>query len=198
MPSLTVGKLSIIGIDEVGRGALAGPVVAAAVASPVGQPESWWRRVNDSKKLKKRTITELSAKLIATVQYGVGEASAQEIDQLGITRATTLAMERAVTQLKRKHPAVTRWPVVVDGNSKMGHQSWTPVIRGDSKVWTVAAASIIAKAARDSMMQHLLASRFPQYLWGRNKGYGTKKHMAALRKYGPCEEHRKTFKGVVK
>jgi ribonuclease HII len=192
----TTPGVKLIGIDEVGRGALAGPVVAAAVANPAGSALSWWRRVNDSKKLKKRVITELSAKLTATVQYGVGEASAQEIDALGITRATALAMERAVTQLKRDHPAVARWPVVVDGNSKMGHPSWTPVIRGDGKVWAVAAASIIAKAARDSMMQHLLASRFPRYLWGRNKGYGTRAHMAALRKYGPCEEHRVTFKGV--
>jgi ribonuclease HII len=186
----------LIGIDEVGRGALAGPVVAAAVAQPAGPKLSWWRRVNDSKKLKKKVITELSAKLTATVQYGVGEASAQEIDMLGITRATALAMDRALAQLKREHPTVARWPVVVDGNSKLGHPGWTPVIRGDSKVWAVAAASIIAKAARDSMMQHLLASRFPQYLWGRNKGYGTRAHMSALRKYGPCEEHRMTFRGV--
>jgi len=179
----------IAGVDEAGRGPLAGPVVAAAVILDERQPI---RGLADSKKLsakrREALFDEIRAKALCC---SIAQASVQEIDQINILQATLLAMRRAVLGL-RLPPKL----VLVDGNRlpalEMRAQA---IVKGDATVPAISAASILAKVSRDRWCAdyHQL---FPQYGFDQHKGYGTAEHLAALRQHGPCPEHRRTFRPV--
>jgi ribonuclease HII len=183
----TRGVLHVAGIDEVGRGPLAGPVVAAAVILPEG---CWVRGVDDSKKLTHEKRLELYDQIVdSCVCWGVGAASAAEIDRINIRRATALAMQRAV-----RHLSCPPGHLLVDGLpvAELGLESQTAIVDGDAKVHSIAAASILAKVTRDRLMTRL-AVRHPAYGWERNKGYGTPEHLEALDRVGLTRHHRQTF-----
>ena len=176
----------ICGVDEAGRGPLAGPVCAAAVILPKGVEIPG---LNDSKKLTDKKRRELFPIIKEkAVAYGIGLASHEEIDQINILQATFLAMERAIAQLSVK-PELA----LIDGNREkdFGIPVKT-VVHGDSLSASIAAASILAKVTRDDLLLEL-AKEYPQYGCEIHKGYGTKAHYAALRTYGPCAIHRMTF-----
>jgi ribonuclease HII len=176
----------IAGVDEAGRGPLAGPVVAAAVIFP---KEFFIYGVDDSKKLQARKREELFIMISQqAVSVGVGIIDHKVIDRINILQATHLAMRRALENL-----AVKPDYVLVDGNSfKHDTLRFQNIIGGDAKSFTIAAASIIAKVTRDRLMCELDAC-FPHYGFARHKGYGTPQHIEAIRSYGICEIHRKSF-----
>ena len=188
--------LSVIGIDEAGRGPLAGTVVAAAVILPSGfQKEG----LTDSKKLSEKKRNALYQQITQHCCWSVGEASSIEIDELNILRATMLAMKRAVIKLEKDHLAnydPINYRVLVDGNCCPDIPNCKSIIKGDLTVPVISAASIIAKVSRDRQMQDL-DSRYPQYGFAKHKGYGTKAHLLALSKYGAVEGvHRYSFAPV--
>lgn len=179
----------IAGVDEAGRGPLAGPVVAAAVILDERQPI---RGLADSKKLsakrREALFDEIRAKALCC---SIAQASVQEIDQINILQATLLAMRRAVMGL-RLAPKL----VLVDGNRlPVLEMRAEAIVKGDATVPAISAASILAKVSRDRWCAdyHQL---FPQYGFDQHKGYGTAEHLAALRRHGPCAEHRRTFRPV--
>ncbi len=184
-----IGYKLIAGIDEAGRGPLAGPVVAAAVILDPNKPIYG---LDDSKKLsaKKRNIlfTEINKK--ATV--GIGKANNQEIDKINIRNATFLAMKRALDDINREIDYV-----LVDGNAAIPDLKieQRTVVDGDSKINAISAASIIAKVTRDKIIFDY-AEQYPEYNFKSNKGYGTAEHIEALEKYGSSPIHRKSFKRV--
>ena len=184
------GFLLVAGVDEAGRGPLAGPVVAAAVILPDGFELDG---LNDSKKVAPRKREALHATLTAQAEvlWAVGEASVDEIDRLNILRATHLAMARALDALPRKpdHALVDGLPV---RGLPVEH---TALVEGDALSLSIAAASIIAKVTRDRLMTDLDAA-YPQYGFARHKGYGVREHLEALRNHGPCPVHRRTFQPV--
>jgi len=176
----------IAGVDEAGRGPLAGPVVAAAVIFP---KDTIIDGVNDSKKCTAKHRDELF-KLIyeQALSVGVGIIDHEVIDRINILQATTLAMQKALESLNIQ-PELA----IVDGNSfKHNTLRFQNIIGGDAKSFTIAAASIIAKVTRDRIMCELDV-RFPQYGFARHKGYGTSQHIEAIRTYGLCEIHRRSF-----
>lgn len=176
----------ICGVDEAGRGPLAGPVCAAAVILPEGLELPG---LTDSKKLSDKKRRELFPLIQEqAVAYGIGLASQQEIDEINILQATFLAMKRALAQLSQKPDLA-----LIDGNREtdFGLPVKT-VVKGDSLSANIAAASILAKVTRDDLMLEM-AKTYPQYGFDVHKGYGTKAHYAALREFGPCEIHRMTF-----
>lgn len=187
----------LIGVDEAGRGPLAGPVVACAcfISPSIVQ---YFDEVNDSKKLTESKREELFSRLTCAdngVVYGVGFATAREIDQLNILQATFLAMRRAAQRFLQMPDscALIDGPYPVRGlNLKQ-----KPIIDGDAKSLVIASASIIAKVTRDRYM-NTLDQLYPGYGFAGHKGYGTAKHLAALRELGPCPEHRRTFGPVRK
>ena len=184
-----IGKIPA-GVDEAGRGPLAGPVVAAAVILP---KECEINGLNDSKKLshQKREILYHQIKAVA-VSIGVGIIEPDEIDRINILRAALLAMEIAVKKLNPKPDFL-----LIDGNIRTSLLiPQQAVIGGDSTCNSIAAASIIAKVARDLIMDDY-HNIHPEYNFKKHKGYPTKEHYEALRKFGPCPIHRKTFKGVI-
>ena len=176
------------GCDEVGRGCLCGPVVAAAVILDANFDQ---KLINDSKKLSFKTRLELDSYIKDNViDYGIAELSPEFIDQLNILNASIHAMHRALDQLKTRPELI-----LVDGN-KFHPYNYIPhqcVIKGDSKILSIAAASILAKNYRDQMMIQL-HEEFPEYGWNKNMGYATKTHREALKKYGPTKYHRKSFR----
>lgn len=176
----------ICGIDEVGRGPLCGPVVASAVILP---KDCQILYLNDSKKLSEKKREELYDVIMEqAVAVGVGMASPERIDEINILQATYEAMRQAISSLKVR-PAVLLNDAVTIPEVEIPQ---IPIIKGDAKSVSIAAASIIAKVTRDRMMVEY--DRFyPEYDLASNKGYGTKVHMEALRSIGPCEIHRKTF-----
>lgn len=180
----------IAGVDEVGRGCLSGPVVAAAF---VASPACAALPVRDSKQLSPERRARLYDQLIrVSADYAIGIASAAEVDATNVLAATLLAMRRAVRAL-RLQPFL----VLVDGNRAipdLGIAQRT-IVRGDATVGAIAAASIIAKVTRDTVMERL-HHRWPPYRFSANKGYGTEEHLQALRLHGPCPVHRMTFSGV--
>lgn len=184
--ALNSGFEVVCGIDEAGRGPLAGPVYAAAVILPIGHIVEG---VNDSKKISEKKRDLLFDKIIdECVCYSVGTASEQEIDEINILQATFLAMRRAVAGLEIK-PDIA----LVDGNKKPGLDiAEQTIVKGDSKSANIAAASIIAKVSRDRYMLEM-AEKYPQYQFEKHKGYGTKLHYEMLEKYGISPIHRKTF-----
>ncbi len=177
----------VAGVDEAGRGPLAGPVVAAAVILP----RRWPAGIADSKALSPERRAALHAELTVCARWGVGEASVEEIDTINIYWATMLAMRRAVAAL----PCAPEL-VLVDGNAdpRCGHPTRT-VIGGDAVCLSIAAASIIAKVTRDRLMARLHEAH-PEYGWASNKGYGSATHQAALRVHGPTPHHRRSFRAV--
>ncbi len=181
------------GVDEVGRGPWAGPVVAAVAVflDTNSIPSALFKGIEDSKKLTKQKRDHLYEQLIALqdFQYGIGEASVDEIDSLNISKATFLAMERAVQKLPSLPPTL-----LIDGKfipSFPGTKT-VPVIGGDGISLSIAAASIIAKVTRDNLMAEL-AREFPHFGWERNAGYGTAQHQEALKVQGITQHHRKSF-----
>ena len=179
---------SLAGMDEVGRGPLFGPVVTACVIMPADPLFPW---IDDSKKLSPKRREELYDQILeAAVYVGVGEASAREIDEMNILNATRLAMERAA----EKAPATLCLVDAVRGLYLPFPVM--PIIHGDATSYNVAAASIVAKVTRDRQMK-AYAESYPQYGFERNMGYGTAEHIAALKAYGPCPAHRRTFIGKI-
>ena len=183
------GFKNIAGIDEAGRGPLAGPVVAAAVIFP---PQVNIPGLNDSKKLSTKKREELFPKIQEiSVSYGVAVVGEKVIDKINILQAARLAMKQAVETLK-----ITPGLLLIDGNQKIDStlNQWA-IVKGDSRSLSIAAASVLAKVTRDRIMDdyHKL---YPQYEFNRHKGYGTKLHRNLIQEHGPCPIHRNTFKGV--
>jgi len=186
---LHVGPLGLCGVDEAGRGPLAGPVTAAAVMLDPERPIDGLR---DSKKLSAAARERLADEIReCAVAWCVAEASVEEIDQLNILQATLLAMQRAVAGLSRAPDDV--W---VDGN-RCPDWAWRSqaVVKGDDKVAAIAAASILAKTERDHFMRRL-HDDYPDYGFAQHMGYGTAVHLAALKAHGACPQHRRSFAPV--
>ena len=183
----------ICGVDEAGRGPLVGSVVAGAVVLDPNQPIMGLR---DSKKLSPARREQLYAEIMQKAQaWGVGQASPSEIDTLNILQATMLAMRRAIEALSER---LGEWPskALIDGNRcPILPIASEAIIKGDAKEPAISAASIIAKVTRDQQMQ-VLHAQYPQYGFNQHMGYPTEAHMQALKQYGPCEEHRRTFAPV--
>jgi ribonuclease HII len=178
----------VAGVDEVGRGPLAGPVVAAAVVLP---HDVFIKGVSDSKLVPAELRVELAARIRdAAVAWAVGAGSAREIDAFGILGATRLALRRAL-----EHLAVEPGHVVIDGRP-VKDLGWphAAVVKADYRVHCVACASILAKVCRDDLMDRL-HRRYPAYLWDHNKGYATEEHRQALSRVGPSPHHRTSFLG---
>ena len=185
------GRGLVAGLDEAGRGPLAGPVVAAAVVFPLGCRPI--RGLDDSKRLSPGARERLAGVVRArAAAVAVGAASVHEIDRLNIRRATVLAMRRALDRLPLR-PA----HVLVDGRPcpELGYPH-EAIVDGDALCHSIAAASIIAKTVRDRLMRRL-APHHPAYAWASNKGYGTAEHLAALADHGFTAHHRKSFSPVV-
>jgi len=175
------------GLDEAGRGCLAGPVVAAAVILPKGFSHPW---LNDSKQMSKKHRDELRMIIERdAVAWEVQFVSPQEIDEINILRASITAMQRATLKLKVKPSHL-----LVDGNRfyAMEGYSHACMIKGDARFMNIAAASVLAKTHRDEFMLKLHQA-FPNYAWDRNMGYPTKAHRLAISEFGSCEHHRMTF-----
>lgn len=184
----TQGFKYIIGVDEVGRGCLAGPVVAAAVHMPdkfniVG--------IKDSKKISYKNREKLYERITTFCEYSIGIVLEETIDKINIRQATKLAMKRSILNMDNADF------VLIDGDfvpQQLGICA-KPVIGGDNISVSIAAASIVAKVFRDHVME-ILHEKYPMYGWFSNKGYGTKKHRDAIKQHGPCKHHRKSFNGV--
>ncbi len=183
---LSEHKGLVCGVDEVGRGPLAGPVVAAAV---ILNPENIPVGLNDSKKLTEKKRDHLYGLINqAAVSVSIAEATVEEIDDINILQASLLAMRRAVTGLDK-----TAASALVDGNKDPGLNVPTrTLIKGDGRSLSIAAASIVAKVFRDRLMKKL-AEQHPEYGWDKNAGYGVPKHLAALKVVGATRHHRRSF-----
>lgn len=207
------GQHTVVGVDEVGRGALAGPVVAGAVclvsrpffraqssegrepALPADRHEKMWGElgINDSKKLSPNKRRELD-KIIRrqAVAWGIGEASAAYIDRYGIVSATAKAMRQAVKNCHQANVYLLIDAFHVKYVPGVGLKNQKAIIKGDEKSLSIAAASIIAKVHRDRLMD-TLHKKYPRYHWRANKGYGTSDHVKAIKRLGPCRLHRRSF-----
>ena len=176
----------LAGVDEAGRGPLAGPVVAAAV---IFKKNTLINNINDSKQLTEKQREQLFDKIITkALSYSVSIIDHNTIDEVNILNASMLAMKEAVEGLNIKPDLV-----LVDGNRKFSSElPVIPIVKGDSKSFSIAAASIIAKVTRDRLMK-TLAIDYPEYLWEKNKGYPTKQHTEIINEIGPSPLHRKTF-----
>lgn len=186
LPYLEANRIEA-GCDEVGRGCLAGPVVAASVILPPDYHNPW---INDSKKLSKNNREELISEIKErSLAWAIAEASVDEIDRINILHASFLAMKRAVLQLNQVPDHL-----LIDGNRWKSDLTipFTCVIKGDGKFTSIAAASILAKVYRDDFMEKL-AIEFPHYAWERNAGYPTKAHRDGIEKHGSTIWHRKSF-----
>lgn len=184
------GCRTVVGLDEAGRGPLAGPLVAAAVMAPW---PCFWMGLNDSKTLRPQVREEWYRLIMSqAVAVGVGLVSARRIDRIGIQQANWEAMRSAAANLSIKPDHV-----VVDGPWKIPQLDvpQTPLVKGDARAISVAAASVVAKVTRDRMMLNL-DSEFPRYGFRKHKGYGTPEHLAAIGTYGPCRIHRRSFHPV--
>jgi len=187
--ALATGAHSVAGIDEVGRGPLSGPVVAAAV---ILDPDNIPKGLRDSKKLTAARRAVLFEEITASSDFSLGSCSVHEIDQINILQATFLAMRRALNGLK-----TLPGHVLIDGN-RLPKDLPCPaeaIVKGDDRSVSIAAASIIAKVTRDRLMADL-AQQFPGYGWENNAGYGTKQHLDALNRLGVTPHHRVSFKPV--
>mgnify|MGYP002639236979 CR=1 FL=1 len=185
--SFLISKYFVLaGVDEAGRGPLAGPVVAAAV---IFERNIFIEKVNDSKKVSEKTREELYIKIInEAIAYGVGVVNEKTIDKINILQATMRAMKEAVNNL-----SVTPDLVLIDGNRVFETNLETKtIVKGDSLSFSIAAASIVAKVTRDRIMREA-SYRFPEYRWNKNKGYGTQEHILAIKNFGPTPLHRLSF-----
>ena len=181
----------IAGVDEVGRGSLIGPVYAAVVVLNKSINK---KLLKDSKKLSKTKRENLSKYIKQNSKWAIGKASVKEIEKINILHASLLAMKRAIIKLKKK-PAL----VLIDGNRlpKMKNYNLKSVVKGDQKIPSISAASIIAKVTRDKMITNL-GKKFKGYYWDQNSGYGTKQHLKAIKNLGITKQHRKTFSPINK
>jgi ribonuclease HII len=181
---------NVVGIDEAGRGPLAGPVVTASVCFEKNFKIKDLKNfnINDSKKLSEKQREELYKILTnhKNIKWGVGIVSEKVIDKINILQATKLAMEKSFKNLNADF-------LLIDGNLKIHCATeQKSIIKGDAKVFSIAAASIIAKVTRDKLMQKY-HKKYPEYNFLKNKGYGTKAHFVSIEKFGPCKIHRKSF-----
>ena len=184
-------KKIIAGVDEVGRGSLIGPVYAAAVIFKTNLNK---KKIKDSKKLSKKKREVLEKYIKKNSYWSIGSASLKEIDELNILNASLIAMKRAIIKLNVR-PSL----VLIDGNKLPNLKNYrlSCVIKGDQKVPSISAASIIAKVARDKMIS-ALGKKFKGYNWDKNFGYGTKQHLKAIKNLGITSHHRKTFSPINK
>ena len=181
----------VAGVDEVGRGSLIGPVYAAAVILNKSINK---KLLKDSKKLSKSKREILSKYIKKNSIWSIGKASVNEIEKLNILQASLLAMKRAIQKLEKK-PSIT----LIDGNKLpvMKNYKLKPIIKGDQKIPSISAASIIAKVTRDKMITNL-GKKFKGYYWDQNCGYGTKQHLKAIKNLGITKQHRKNFSPINK
>ncbi len=193
------GHNRVVGLDEVGRGSLAGPVMAAAVMIKLIRGRFVQiRGIKDSKKLSPKKREELYKLIIKNpqIKWGIGRVSERVIDKINILEATKLAMERAVKKLEKKLKKKTDF-LILDGRMRINLD--TPqksIIKADDKVISCSMASIIAKVTRDKIMQRY-SKKYPPYGFFNHKGYATRLHLEALKKKGPCRIHRKSFKPIL-
>ncbi len=183
------GYRFVAGVDEAGRGPLAGPVVAAAVLLPA---KVSLFGLDDSKKLSEKSREKFFPEIIQTaLAYGVGVVSVETIEKINILQAALLAMKQAIEKCNPPPDLL-----LIDGNKRVDHPAdqWI-LVGGDGKSLSIAAASVLAKVTRDRIMQEY-HQHYPEYGFDRHKGYPTKLHKEKLRQFGPCPIHRKTFKGV--
>jgi ribonuclease HII len=176
----------LAGVDEVGRGSLIGPVYAAAV---ILNKSINTKILKDSKSLSKNQRKEISTYIKKNSIWAIGQASVREIEKINILQASLLAMKRAIIKLKKK-PSL----VLIDGNKLPNIKNYNLkyIIKGDQKIPSISAASIIAKVSRDKFVT-TLSKNFKNYRWDTNSGYGTKEHIKAIKKFGVTKYHRKTF-----
>ena len=181
----------IAGVDEVGRGSLVGPVYAAAVILNKSINK---KLLKDSKTLSKKKRKKLFDYIKKNSIWAIGKASVKEIEKINILHASLLAMERAVKKLRKKPQLV-----LIDGNKlpNLKNYNLKYIIKGDQKIPSISAASVIAKVTRDKFITKL-SEKFINYSWDANFGYGTKKHLKALKKFGVTKHHRKTFSPISK
>jgi len=193
------GYKIVVGLDEAGRGPLAGPVVAAAVTvRKFSITNSQYPKVNDSKKLtpKKREKLYKLLKNCPFIEWGIGRVSERVIDRINIKNAAELAMEKALKNLEKKLGKRADF-LIIDGNQlknyKLKTKNYKLIIKADEKIFSVAAASILAKVTRDRIMARY-HRKYPRYGFAQHKGYPTKMHRQKIKKYGFCKIHRKSFK----
>ena len=178
----------IAGVDEVGRGTLAGPVVAAAV---ILDYKNIPNGIKDSKKISKKNRELISKYILETSIVSIGYSTSIEIDKINILKASLLAMKRAIEGLKKK-PNI----VLIDGNYVPDiNINAKPIVKGDNRSLSIAAASIVAKVYRDNLMTEY-SKKYPGYLWEKNSGYGTKEHLEAIKNLGVTPIHRTSFKPI--
>ena len=184
-------KKIIAGVDEVGRGSLVGPVYAAAV---ILNKKINTKLLKDSKLLSKKDRERLNVYIKKNSFWSIGKASVKEIEELNILNASLLAMKRAIKKLNKKPNLV-----MIDGNKTPDIKNYKlkSIIKGDQKIASISAASIIAKVSRDKFITKL-SKKFKKYGWETNCGYGTKKHLSALKKFGVTHHHRRTFAPIHK
>ena len=188
----------IVGVDEVGRGPLAGPVTAAAVFFDRQKIKSdLLTKIDDSKKIAQKKRATISKQIESIAIIGIGWASSGEIDQLNILEATMLAMQRAISSLRKQIISDPDY-ILIDGNKvpRLDFPS-KAIVRGDEKSLSIAAASIVAKNKRDAFMASL-SKLYPGYGWEKNAGYGTGEHLAAIEREGITVHHRRSFKPIAK
>jgi len=184
-------KKIIAGVDEVGRGSLIGPVYAAAV---ILKEKINTKLLKDSKLISKQDREKLNIYIKKNSYWSIGKASVKEIEKLNILNASLLAMRRAIKKLNKKPNLV-----MIDGNKTPDIKNYKlkSIIKGDQKIASISAASIIAKVSRDKFITKL-SKKFKKYGWETNCGYGTKKHLSALKKFGATHHHRRTFTPIHK
>lgn len=190
-------NLAICGLDEAGRGPLAGPVYAACVYIPENtRTLPFWEKVTDSKKLTAKKREVLFHQIKQHSIYGIAFATVEEIDQINILQASLRSMERAYLEMKKSYPQQNFF-ALIDGNQNPKNMDcpFKTVVKGDSKHLEIAAASILAKVSRDIVMNDL-HNQFPHYGWNTNSGYGSAKHLQALQEFGATPHHRTSFAPV--
>ena len=203
------GYRIVIGVDEAGRGPLAGPVVAAAAwyrsDSLIFPPEAdrFARLIRDSKTLSEQQREDAYRWIVEHFETGVGIVDVETIDQVNILQATFLALRQAIDEVLKKcvreSESMGSIHILVDGNCTLPHVTYSQqtIVRGDAQVVSIAAASIVAKVTRDRLMR-VFDNTYPKYGFAQHKGYGTAKHLEVLRQYGPCPIHRRSFAPVAR